>query len=47
MLAAGWKKVGSEELRLARPWYDADVQPSAIAERLGRDKSVITRLLVK
>ena len=39
--------MSGEELRLARLWYDADVQPSAIAERLGRDKSVITRLLIQ
>ena len=37
-----------EEVRLANAWYTEDgLPPSAIAERLGRDKSVLTRLLVK
>ncbi|CAE8638477.1 unnamed protein product [Polarella glacialis] len=48
MPAAGWKKMSEEEIRLARAWYNDDKEvPSEIAERLGRDKSVITRLLVK
>ena len=35
-------------MRLANAWYTEDgLPPSAIAERLGRDKSVLTRLLVK
>ena len=48
MPAAGWKKMTEEEVRLANAWYTEDgLPPSAIAERLGRDKSVLTRLLVK
>jgi hypothetical protein len=48
MPAAGWKKMSEEEIRLAKAWYNDDNEaPSDIAERLGRDKSVITRLLVK
>jgi transposase len=48
MPASGWKKMSSEEIRLANKWYNDDcMPPSEIAEQLGRDKSVITRLLVK
>ena len=44
MPAAGWKKMTEEEVRLANAWYTEDgLPPSAIAERLGRDKSVLTR----
>jgi len=35
-----------EEVRLAKQWAVQDnVSPSAIAQRLGRNKSTITRLL--
>ena len=36
-----------EEVRLAKQWYSEGSKPSEIAFRLGRDKSVLTRLLVK
>ena len=36
-----------QEIQLARTWYDEGVAPSEIAERLGRSKSVLTRLLVQ
>ena len=32
----------SEELRLAKKWFDDGVTPADIAERLGRDKSTVT-----
>ena len=44
---AGWKKLSSEEVRLAQSWYKDGVSPSEIATRLGRNKSSLTRLLVK
>ena len=48
MPAAGWKKLSADEIRLAKRWYEVDeLAPSDIAARLGRDKSVMTRLLVK
>ena len=48
MPAAGWKKMSEDEIRLAKSWYTNDnTPPSEIAARLGRDKSVLTRLLVK
>lgn len=47
MPAAGFKKLSADEVRLANSWYDQDVSPSEIAERLGRSKSTLTRLLVK
>ena len=48
MPAAGWTKLTEEEIRLARKWYsDEQLSPSTIAQRLGRDRSVMTRLLVK
>jgi len=38
--------MSEEEVRLAKKWaIQDDVAPSEIAERLGRDKSTITRLL--
>ena len=41
-------KMTEDEVRLARRWFvEDDIQPSEIAERLGRDKSTLTRLLVK
>ena len=47
MPAAGWKKLSVHEIHLAKRWYNQDhVAPSVIAARLGRDKSVMTRLLV-
>jgi hypothetical protein len=46
--AKTWKKMTDEEIRLARKWYKEEkLKPSEIAKRLGRDKSVMTRLLVK
>ena len=43
-----WRKLSEEELRLARTWYAVDGEsPREIARRLGRDKSTLTRLLVK
>jgi hypothetical protein len=48
MPVAGFKKLTDEEMRLAKKWYKEDkCQPSEIADRLSRDKSTITRLLVK
>ena len=47
MPVAGWKKFSSEELRLAKKWFDDEVTPADIAERLGRDKSTVTRWCVK
>ena len=48
MPGAGWKKLSSEEQRLATKWYCTDGKsPSEIAGLLGRDKSTLTRLLVK
>ena len=43
-----FKKLSAEEIRLARMWYhDDDKEPSEIADLLHRDKSTLTRLLVK
>ena len=43
-----WFKLSSEEIRLATMWYEDDgMWPSEIAELLHRDKSTLTRLLVK
>ena len=43
-----FKKMSSEELRLAQQWYDEDGKsPLEISELLRRDKSTITRHLVK
>ena len=40
------KHLSTEEIRLARMWYDEDdKEPSEIAELLHRDNSTITRLL--
>ena len=48
MPQAGWTKLSSEEQRLAKKWYWEDSKtPGAIAKLLGRDKSTLTRLLVK
>ena len=39
--------MSEDEIRLAKKWYEKDkLKPSEIAERLGRDKSALTRLLV-
>jgi transposase len=47
MPAAGWTKMSDEEIRLAKKWYEEDnLAPSDIADRLGRNKSNVTRLLV-
>jgi ribosomal protein S25 len=46
--AKTWKKMTDEEICQARKWYKEEkLKPSEIAKRLGRDKSVMTRLLVK
>ena len=43
-----WSKMNETELHLAKKWYMEDGESTAtIAERLGRDQSTITRLLVK
>ena len=47
MPAPGFKKLSDDEIRLAKKWYTDSVPPSEIAERLGRSKSTLTRLLVK
>ena len=48
MPEAGWTKLSSEELRLAKKWYfDDKKKPAEIADLLGRDKSTLTRALVK
>lgn len=40
--------MSQEEMRLARRWYvEEELAPSDIARRLGRNKSTLTRLLVK
>ena len=40
--------MSSEEVRLARLWYEEDdLSPDTIAQRLRRNKSTLTRLLVK
>ena len=47
-MAAPWKKMSAEELRLAQMWYNDDEKaPSEIAALLHRDQSTITRHLVK
>jgi hypothetical protein len=48
MPSAGWTKMSVDEVRLATAWYEEEkVAPAEIAERLGRDKATLTRLLVK
>ena len=47
MPAAGWTKMSAEDIRLASEWYDAGESCSEIADKCGRNKSAITRLLVK
>ena len=47
MPAAGWTKMSEKEVALAKTWYDGGEACSEIAEKLGRDKSAITRLLIK
>ena len=48
MPADGWKKLSAEEQRLAKKWYSEDnMKPCEIARLLRRDKSTLTRLLVK
>ena len=42
-----YKKLSTEEIRLAKMWYDEDgMGPSEIAELLRRDMSSMTRPLV-
>ena len=45
MPEAGWTKLSIEEIRLASEWYEDGESCKEIADKLGRDKSVITRLL--
>ena len=47
MPAAGFTKLSTEEIRLAKKWYSENVAPSEIASRLGRSKTTLTRLLVQ
>ena len=48
MPEAGWTTLSSEELRLAKKWYvEGKKKPGDIAVLLGRDKSTLTRTLVK
>ena len=47
MPAAGWTKMSAKDMRLASEWYDAGESCSEIADKRGRNKSAITRLLVK
>ena len=47
MPAAGWTKLSLAEIRLATTWYENGDSCSEIADKLGRDKSAVTRLLVK
>ena len=48
MPETAWKKLSAEEQRLASKWYwEQGKAPSEIAGLLGRDKSTLTRLLVK
>ena len=48
MPGAGWKKLSPEEQRLAKTWFCTDGKtPRDIAALLNRDKSTLTRLLVK
>jgi transposase len=48
MPTATWKKLSDEEKRLATGWFTEDMlTPAEIAERLGRNKCTLTRLLVK
>ena len=43
-----WKKLSSEDLRLATMWFHDDSKsPSEIAELLHRDRATLTRLLVQ
>ena len=47
MPAEGWAKLSEEEVRLAQKWHKEKLCPREIADRLGRDKSVIYRLIAK
>ena len=43
-----FRKMSAEEFRLAKMWYEEDdMTPSEIADLLRRDKSTITRHVVK
>ena len=43
-----WSKLTDTEIKLARKWYVEDNEAAAtIAERLGRDRSTITRLVIR
>jgi len=43
----GWTKMSQQEIAVARTCYERGQKPSEIAATLGRDKSVLTRLLCK
>ena len=48
MPEADREKMPEDEIRFAKTWYGKDkIPPSEIAARLGRDKSALTRLLVR
>ena len=48
MPEAGWTKLSAEEQRLAKKWYwEQNKKPGEIADLLDRDKSTLTRFLVK
>ena len=47
MPQGGWKKLSAQELALAQKWHAEGLAPSACAQRLGRDKSTLTRRLVE
>lgn len=47
MPRAGFTKMSTEEIRLAKQWYAEGVGPPEIASRLGRDRTTMTRLLVQ
>jgi len=47
MPSSGWTKLSDEEVRLAQQWYSEGISPAEVGKRLNRDKSTMTRLLVK
>ena len=47
MPAAGWHKLTDEEIRLATLWHEDGQSCQEIADHLHRNKSAITRLLIK
>ena len=47
MPGEGWKKLSAGDLALAEKWFAEGLSPAACAQRLGRNKSTLTRRLVK